>query len=106
MVYHDRADAGRRLAARLAHYKGKEAVVFALPRGGVPVAAPIAAMLPAPLDLKGSRQSGVRVSPQLRPLRRVQDPNGFAIQKRLSILKAPRIKIAPRLRDPVPEVGR
>jgi len=34
MVFHDRADAGRRLAAKLAHYKGEEAVVFALPRGG------------------------------------------------------------------------
>ena len=51
MVFHDRADAGRHLAAKLAHYKGEAAVVFALPRGGVPVAAPIAAMLQAPLDL-------------------------------------------------------
>ena len=51
MVFHDRVDAGRRLAAKLAHHKGKEAVVFALPRGGVPAAGPIGAMLPAPLDL-------------------------------------------------------
>jgi len=65
MVFHDRADAGRRLAARLAHYKGKEAVVFALPRGGVPVAAPIAAMLPAPLDLVLARKIGAPFRPEL-----------------------------------------
>ena len=39
-------------------------------------------------------------------LRRIQDPDGFAVQKRLSILNAPRMKIAPRLLYPVPEMGR
>ena len=42
MTFRNRDDAGRRLAARLLKYKGEEAVVFALPRGGAPVAAPIA----------------------------------------------------------------
>lgn len=65
MAFHDRADAGRRLAAKLAHYKGEEAVVFALPRGGVPVAAPIAAMLPAPLDLVLARKIGAPFQPEL-----------------------------------------
>ena len=37
---------------------------------------------------------------------RIQDPDGFAVQKGLSILNAPRIKIAPRLHHPVPEMGR
>ncbi len=65
MVFHDRAEAGHRLAAKLAHYKGEEAVVFALPRGGVPVAAPIAAMLPAPLDLVLVRKIGAPFRPEL-----------------------------------------
>ena len=65
MVFHDRADAGRCLAAKLAHYKGEEAVVFALPRGGVPVAAPIAAMLQAPLDLVLARKIGAPFQPEL-----------------------------------------
>ena len=64
-MFHDRAEAGRRLAARLAHYKGQDAVVFALPRGGVPVAEPIAAMLHAPLDLVLARKIGVPRQPEL-----------------------------------------
>ncbi len=64
-MFHDRADAGRQLAARLAHYKGQDAVVFALPRGGVPVAEPVAAMLRAPLDLVLARKIGVPAQPEL-----------------------------------------
>jgi putative phosphoribosyl transferase len=55
----DRRDAGRRLARRLAHYAPKRPVVFALPRGGVPVAAEIAARLAAPLDVLVVRKLGV-----------------------------------------------
>jgi putative phosphoribosyl transferase len=49
MSFYDRSDAGRRLARELARYKGEDVVVLALPRGGVPVAAPIAIALEAPL---------------------------------------------------------
>ena len=51
MPFHDRADAGRRLAKALTPYKDSNAVVLALPRGGAPVAAVIATALHAPLDL-------------------------------------------------------
>jgi putative phosphoribosyl transferase len=61
----DRADAGRQLAARLAPYRGSDAVVLALPRGGVPVAAAIAAALEAPLDLVLVRKIGVPGQPEL-----------------------------------------
>lgn len=64
-MFQDRAEAGRRLAARLARYKGQDAVVFALPRGGVPVAEPVAAMLRAPLDLVLARKIGVPRQPEL-----------------------------------------
>src|SRR5271166_2187138 len=37
---------------------------------------------------------------------RIQDPDGFAVRKGLSILNAPRVKFAPRLHHPVPEVRR
>jgi putative phosphoribosyl transferase len=64
-VFQDRAEAGRRLATKLVHLKGHDAVVFALPRGGVPVAEPIAAMLRAPLDLVLARKIGVPCQPEL-----------------------------------------
>ncbi|WP_374447792.1 phosphoribosyltransferase [Stella sp.] len=65
MIFADRADAGRRLAASLARYRDRHPVVLALPRGGVPVAAEIAAALGAPLDLVLVRKIGLPWHPEL-----------------------------------------
>lgn len=65
MPFRNRADAGRRLAAALAAYKNEQPVVLALPRGGVPVAAEVAAALHAPLDLVLVRKLGVPAQPEL-----------------------------------------
>ena len=65
MTFQDRSDAGCRLAKALAEYKGRNAVVLALPRGGVPVAAEVAAALDAPLDLILVRKIGVPTQPEL-----------------------------------------
>jgi len=52
MPYRDRRDAGRQLAAHVAHYASDPRVlVLALPRGGVPVAYEVALALRAPLDV-------------------------------------------------------
>ena len=51
MGFKNHLDAGRKLARALAHYKNQRPVILALPRGGVPVAAEVAAALEAPLDL-------------------------------------------------------
>ncbi|MER6395268.1 phosphoribosyltransferase family protein [Kitasatospora sp. NPDC001603] len=61
----DRTDAGRRLAALLGHLRGPGTVVVALPRGGVPVAAEVAAALGAPLDICVIRKLGVPRQPEL-----------------------------------------
>lgn len=58
MMFMDRADAGRQLAAALLHLKGEQPVVLALPRGGVPVASEVARILQAPLDLMLVRKIG------------------------------------------------
>lgn len=51
MFFRDRRDAGKRLAMKLAGYRGrKHILVLALPRGGVPVAYEIARTLNAYLD--------------------------------------------------------
>lgn len=55
----DRADAGRRLAELLDEYAGREdVIVLGLPRGGVPVAHEVAAVLGAPLDVMVVRKLG------------------------------------------------
>jgi len=61
----DRVDAGRQLAQRVAALKLDKPIVYALPRGGVPVAAEIAAVLNAPLDLVLVRKIGAPMQPEL-----------------------------------------
>ena len=65
MPFKNRSDAGRQLALALARYKNWKPVVLALPRGGVPVAAEVAAALNAPLDLILARKIGVPFEPEL-----------------------------------------
>src|SRR5947209_6232194 len=60
MIYRDRAEAGRRLAAQLTDYANRsDVLVLALPRGGVPVAYEVAKALRAPLDIFLVRKLGV-----------------------------------------------
>ena len=59
MPFHDRQDAGNRLAAHLETYRQQNVLVLALPRGGVEVAVPIAQQLDAPLELLLVRKIGV-----------------------------------------------
>ena len=60
MIFRDRTDAGRKLAARLKKYAGRtDVLVLALPRGGVPVAYEVAKELGAPLDVFLVRKLGV-----------------------------------------------
>ena len=65
MVFADREDAGRRLAARLGYLRGESVVVLGLPRGGVPVAFQVAQALGAPLDVIVVRKLGVPQQPEL-----------------------------------------
>ena len=62
--FEDRQDAGRRLAERLAPYREEHPVVFALPRGGVPVGYEIALALAAPLDVFVARKLGAPGQPE------------------------------------------
>jgi putative phosphoribosyl transferase len=50
-VFADRAAAGKRLAEMLQDYQDKPLQLFAIPAGGVPVAAEVARVLKVPLDL-------------------------------------------------------
>lgn len=60
LPFADRIDAGRTLAGAMTAFRGgKDVLVLALPRGGVPVAAEVASALHAPLDLMIVRKLGV-----------------------------------------------
>ncbi|GAA1987255.1 phosphoribosyltransferase [Catenulispora subtropica] len=57
--FRDRAEAGRLLADRLAEIEWHDPVVLALPRGGVPVAVPVAGRLGVPVEVFVARKVGM-----------------------------------------------
>jgi putative phosphoribosyl transferase len=63
--FRDRRQAGRRLAEALQGYAGRQPIVLALPRGGVPVGEEVAQALRAPLDVCVVRKVGVPWQPEL-----------------------------------------
>ena len=61
MLFHDRTEAGRELAAKLTAYADRpDVLVLALPRGGVPVTAEVARALDAPWTCFSSASWGRR----------------------------------------------
>jgi predicted phosphoribosyltransferase len=58
VLFEDRTRAGRELAGELLGLETAEPIVFALPRGGVPVAAPVARALHARLEVLMVRKLG------------------------------------------------
>src|SRR4051795_6636503 len=64
--YHDRGEAGRYLAEKLADYAGRpDVLVLALPRGGVPIAYEVARALGAPMDVFLVRKLGAPAHAEL-----------------------------------------
>ncbi|MFN4763436.1 phosphoribosyltransferase [Gillisia sp. Q332] len=57
-MFRDRIEAGNQLAEKLLHYKNKEVVVLAIPRGGLPLGAIVARALDAPLNVALSKKIG------------------------------------------------
>jgi putative phosphoribosyl transferase len=64
-MFVNRVDAGRQLAKRLEHLRGRDVLVLGLPRGGVPVAYEIAVAIDAPLDVIVVRKLGVPWNPEV-----------------------------------------
>ena len=64
-MFRDREDAGQQLAGRLLHLRDSNPLIFGLPRGGVVIAAQVAAALCAPLDVLVVRKLGAPGRPEL-----------------------------------------
>ena len=62
--FKNRTDAGKQLAALLESCGDKDTVVYAVPRGGVPVASEVARALLCPLDLVITRKIGHPHNPE------------------------------------------
>jgi predicted phosphoribosyltransferase len=65
MVFTNRRDAGRHLAAALDHLRGQDPVVLAVPRGGVVVGREVAARLGVLLDVIVPRKLRAPYNPEL-----------------------------------------
>jgi predicted phosphoribosyltransferase len=63
-MFKDRTDAGIALALKLKKYKGKDGVILAIPRGGVPVAAVLARELGMPMEVLLSKKIGHPLNPE------------------------------------------
>jgi putative phosphoribosyl transferase len=64
-MFCDRSHAGFLLGQKLLFLKDNDPLVFAIPRGGVPVAFEVAKVLQSPLNVIVSRKLGVPRSPEL-----------------------------------------
>jgi len=64
-LFVDRKDAGKMLAASLTEYRGQNALVLGIPRGGVPLAAEVAEAIEGELDVIVARKLGAPGSPEL-----------------------------------------
>lgn len=65
MLFADRQEAGERLADKLLHFKDKNPLILAVPRGGLTVAEPVLEIIGGELDLIITRKIGAPYQPEL-----------------------------------------
>lgn len=63
-LFENRYDAGQQLAQKLTGYRSEPSIVLAIPNGGVPIAAPVALEIAAPLDLVIARKLPIPLLPE------------------------------------------
>ncbi|MBI2852095.1 MAG: phosphoribosyl transferase [Chloroflexi bacterium] len=63
-LFSDRYDAGKQLAGQLGEYRGKSALVLAIPNGGVPIGLEVARALDADLDVVIVRKLPLPLNPE------------------------------------------
>ena len=91
MTFKDRSEAGKKPSKALKRYEGPNPAILALLRGGVPVAAEVAAALHALVDLVLVRKIGVPMRPELA-IGAVVDSADSGIVRNEDILRHPAIE--------------
>lgn len=79
----DRAAAGRELASKLSHLRGRDVVVLGIPRGGLVVAREVAQALDAELDIVLAQKLGAPSNPELA-IGTVSEDGTVVIDERLA----------------------
>lgn len=87
MNFYNRQHAGRLLAEKLESFKFQNPIILALPRGGVPVAAEVATVLDAPLEVLAVRKIGAPFQPEVAVGALCEDEKPLWRQKLLSNLE-------------------
>lgn len=86
MIFENRQEAGKQLAQKLRKYKGdKNAIILALPRGGVAVAKEVSRVLNLPMDLIVSRKIGAPENPEFAIGAIAEDFEGVFDKKSIAI---------------------
>lgn len=88
-LFHDRPDAGRRLAEHLVSYRDTNVFVLGIPRGGMPVAAEVAHGLDADLDLVVARKLAAPDQPELAIGAVTADGERFLNDEVIRLLRVP-----------------
>ena len=88
--FRDRIDAGQRLAAACARWRGRNPLVLGIPRGGVPVAAEVARALGGDLDIVVAHKVGAPGQPELALAAVTADGHVWVDEQGIGLLGVPR----------------
>ena len=88
-MFSDRVDAGKRLASTLRDYAGRDAIVLAIPRGGVVVGYEVAHTLQLQLDIIVPRKIGAPQNPELAIGAVTEDGSIMLDQRLIEYLRVP-----------------
>lgn len=106
MIFHDRAEAGRMLAEELAGFVKKDALVLAIPRGGVVIAAELARLLKLTIDLIIPRKIGAPHNPEVAIGAVTQDGTTILDHRMIEMLGINQEELEDRITKQVNEIRR
>lgn len=106
MLFKDRKEAGKKLAQVLNHFSGRDALVLAIPRGGVVVAEPVAEALEAELDVIIPRKVGAPGNKELAVAAVAPDGTVLYNERALNLLGLNKEDLAPEIEKEIKEIKR
>lgn len=106
IIFRNRTEAGKQLAQELAAFAEKDALLLAIPRGGVVVAAEIARLLNFFIDLIIPRKIGAPYNPEVAVGAVTQDGTTLFNQRLIELLGISRRELEERVSDEVDEIQR